>query len=94
MTNTLSKTEQFANKKPTIRTCRAGNFSGSILHSFSFALVLCSLGMYELLDEQLLHPDEIQHRFKKVFGRDMTQIEREVFFLPVEPFLSRKTKAE
>ena len=90
MTNTLSKTEQFTNRKPTIRTCRAGNFSGSILHSLSFALVLCSLGMYELLDEQLLHPDEIQHRFKKVFGRDMTQIEREVFFLPVEPSSEQK----
>jgi hypothetical protein len=39
--------------------------------------------MYES-GEELLHPEEIQRRFKRVFGRDMTQIEREVFFLPVE----------
>jgi hypothetical protein len=35
--------------------------------------------------EELLRPEEIQQRFKKVFGRDMTRTEREVFFLPVEP---------
>jgi hypothetical protein len=35
--------------------------------------------------EELLHPEEIQRRFKKVFGSGLTQKEREVFFLPVEP---------
>jgi hypothetical protein len=40
--------------------------------------------MYES-GEELLHPEEIQRRFKKVFGREMTRTEREVFFLPVEP---------
>ena len=40
--------------------------------------------MYETGDE-LLHAEEIQRRFKKLFGRDMTQKERDVFFLPVEP---------
>jgi hypothetical protein len=35
--------------------------------------------------EELLHPEEIQQRFKKVFGRDMARTEREVFFLPIEP---------
>jgi hypothetical protein len=39
--------------------------------------------MYES-GEELLHPEEIQRRFKKVFGREMTQKEREVFFLPIE----------
>jgi hypothetical protein len=45
--------------------------------------------MYES-GEELLYPEEIQRRFKKVFGRDMTQIEREVFFLPVEPPLDQE----
>jgi hypothetical protein len=35
--------------------------------------------------EELLHPKEIQQRFKRVFGRDMNRTEREVFFRPVEP---------
>jgi hypothetical protein len=56
----------------------------SILHSFFFALNLFSLGMYES-DEELLYPEEIRRRFKKVFGREMTRAEREVFFMPVEP---------
>ena len=42
------------------------------------------LGMYES-GEELLHPEEIQQRFKKVFGREMTRTEREAFFLSVEP---------
>ena len=40
--------------------------------------------------EELLHPEEIQRRFKKVFGRDMTPTERDVFFLPVEPPLEQE----
>jgi hypothetical protein len=42
------------------------------------------LGMYES-GEELLHPEEIQQRFTKVFGRDMTRTERDIFFLPIEP---------
>ena len=45
--------------------------------------------MYES-DEELLHPEEIQRRFKKVFGRDMTGKERDIFFLPVEPPLEQE----
>jgi hypothetical protein len=41
-------------------------------------------GMYES-GEELLHPEEIQRRFKNVFGRDMTRTERDIFFLPLEP---------
>jgi len=44
--------------------------------------MLC--GMYES-GEEPLHPEEIQRRFKKVFGREMTKAERDIFFLPVEP---------
>jgi hypothetical protein len=40
--------------------------------------------------EELLHPEEIQQRFKKVFGRDMTRTERDVFFLPAEPPLEQE----
>jgi hypothetical protein len=40
--------------------------------------------------EKLLQPEEIQQRFKKVFGRDMNRTEREVFFLPVDPPLEQK----
>jgi hypothetical protein len=47
--------------------------------------------MYES-DEELLHPAEIQRRFKKVFGRDMTQSERDIFFLPVEPSPEQEDK--
>jgi hypothetical protein len=45
--------------------------------------------MYEL-GEELLRPEEIQRRFKKVFGVEMTQAERDVFFLPVEPPLEQE----
>jgi hypothetical protein len=45
--------------------------------------------MYES-GEELLHPEEIQRRFKKVFGREMTQAEREIFFLPMEPPLQHE----
>ena len=41
------------------------------------------LGMYES-GEELLHPEEIQQRFKKVFRREMTRTERDIFFLPLE----------
>jgi hypothetical protein len=44
--------------------------------------------------EELLHPEEIQQRFRKDFGRDRNRTDREVFFPTVEPSLSRKTKAE
>ena len=47
------------------------------------------MGMYES-DEELLHPEEIRRRFKKVFGREMTQVERDIFFLPVEPSSARE----
>jgi hypothetical protein len=40
--------------------------------------------MYESGGE-VLQSEEIQQRFKKVFGRDMDRTERDVFFLPVEP---------
>jgi hypothetical protein len=43
-----------------------------------------ALPVYES-DEGMLHSEEIQRRFKKVFGREMTRTEREVFFMPVEP---------
>ena len=52
--------------------------------------MLC--GMYES-GEELLHPEEIQRRFKKVFGREMTRTERDVFFLP-EPSPDEENKAE
>jgi hypothetical protein len=65
----------------------------SILLSFSFASTLSSLGMYES-GEELLHLEEIQRRFKKVFGRDMTGKERDIFFLPVEPPLEQEDEAE
>ena len=70
---------------------RAGNFSDSSFNiaQFAFALTLSSLGMYES-GEELLNPEEIQRRFKKVFGREMTQAERDVFFLPVEPPLEQE----
>jgi len=55
---------------------------------FSVALTLSS-GMYES-GEELLHPEEIQRRFKKVFGRDMNRTERDIFFLPVEPPLEQE----
>jgi hypothetical protein len=45
--------------------------------------------MYES-GEELLHPEEIQSRFKKVFGREMTQAERDIFFLPVGPPLEQE----
>jgi len=35
--------------------------------------------------EESLTPEEILRRFRRVFGRDMTRAEREVFFMPVEP---------
>jgi hypothetical protein len=44
--------------------------------------------MYESCEE-LLHPEEIQRRFKKVFSREMTRIERDIFFLTVEPPLEQ-----
>jgi hypothetical protein len=40
--------------------------------------------MYEP-GEELLQPEEIERRFKKVFSREMTRTERDIFFLPVEP---------
>ena len=33
-------------------------------------------------------------RFKKVFGREMTRKERDIFFLPVEPPLEQDDEAE
>ena len=44
--------------------------------------------------EELLHPEEIQQRFKKVFGRHMNRTEREVLFLTVEPSLEQEDEAE
>jgi hypothetical protein len=70
---------------------RAGNFSDSsfnIAQSFR-CLGLASVRMYES-GEELLHPEEIQSRFEKVFGREMTQAERDIFFLPVEPSSAQK----
>jgi hypothetical protein len=56
-----------------------------ILNSFFVALTpILSVRMYES-GEELLHLEEIQQRFKKVFGRDMTRTERDIFFLPIEP---------
>lgn len=43
-----------------------------------------ALWMYES-GEELLHPEEILCRFKKVFGREMTAAERSGFFLPTSP---------
>jgi hypothetical protein len=66
---------------------RAGNFSDSSFNSaqfFSVALTLSFLDNYES-GEEVLQPEEIQQRFKIVFGRDMDRTERDVFFLPVEP---------
>jgi hypothetical protein len=56
---------------------------------FSFALTLSFWALYESGGE-LLHPEEIQRRFKKVFSREMTRTERDVFFLPVEPPLEQE----
>jgi hypothetical protein len=50
-------------------------------------------GMYES-GEELLHPEEIQRRFMKVFGRDMTRAERDIFFLPLEPSPQQETTTE
>jgi hypothetical protein len=61
----------------------------AVLLSFSFCLDPTLLGMYESGGE-LLHPEEIQRRFKKVFSREMTRTERDVFFLPVEPPLEQE----
>jgi hypothetical protein len=36
-------------------------------------------------EKELFGADEIQKRFKKLFGRDMTRREREEFFLPLPP---------
>jgi hypothetical protein len=55
--------------------------------------VVCSLdyrsgmiGIEEALREATMSPDEIVLRFKKLFGREMTAKEREIFFLsPVSP---------
>jgi len=35
--------------------------------------------------EVTMSPDEILMRFKKLFGRDMTAEERQIFFLTPEP---------
>ena len=61
----------------------------SILLSFFRCLDPSFLGMYES-GEELLHPEEIQRRFKKVFSREMTRTERDIFFLPVEPPLEQE----
>jgi hypothetical protein len=61
----------------------------SILHSFFRCPDPILSGMYDS-GEQLLHPEEIQRRFKKVFGRDMNRTERDIFFLPVEPPLEQE----
>jgi hypothetical protein len=45
----------------------------------------------EALQEATMSPDEIVMRFKKLFGREMTAKEREIFFLGPEP---AKTKPE
>ena len=47
------------------------------------------LGMYES-GEELLHSEEIQQRFKRVFRREMTRTERDIFFLPLEPPLEQE----
>jgi hypothetical protein len=56
----------------------------SILLSFFRCPGLACVRMYDS-GEQLVQPEEIQQRFKKVFERDMNRTERDVFFLPVEP---------
>ena len=70
---------------------RAGNFllHRSILLRLFRCLGLASVRMYES-GEELLHPEEIQRRLKKAFGREMTQAERDIFFLPVEPSSARE----
>jgi hypothetical protein len=72
---------------PSRSQARAGNFSDSSSNIEQFFCCLdpiLSVRMYES-GEELLHPEEIQQRFKKVFGRDMTRAERDIFFLPIEP---------
>jgi hypothetical protein len=53
--------------------------------------IVCTLdyprGMIEIeeaLREATMSPDEIVMRFKKLFGREMTAKEREIFFLSPE----------
>lgn len=65
----------------------------SILLSFFLCLGLASVRMYES-GEELLHPEEIQRRFQRVFGREMTRTERDVFFLPVEPSSAQEDNEE
>jgi hypothetical protein len=36
-------------------------------------------------DDETFTREEILHRFRKAFGREMTAIERRAFFLPPEP---------
>jgi hypothetical protein len=40
-------------------------------------------GLDEVFSKQDLSPEEIIERFKKVFGRDMTDAERRSFFLDI-----------
>jgi hypothetical protein len=42
------------------------------------------IGIEEALREATMSPDEIVLRFKKLFGREMTAKEREIFFLNPE----------
>jgi hypothetical protein len=39
--------------------------------------------------QEMLSPEEILQRFKKVFDRDMTEAERKIFFLPSPPNQSK-----
>jgi hypothetical protein len=53
------------------------------------------VGMYEFGEAELLHPEEILGRFKKIFGREMTVQERQCSFMPVDQLIhcvSRKTR--
>jgi hypothetical protein len=52
------------------------------------------VGMYEFGEAELLHPEDILGRFKKIFGREMTVQERQCFFMPADPLREQEDKAE
>ncbi len=52
------------------------------------------LGRMDEAEDELLHPEEIQRRFKTVFGRDMTRNEPTLSSCGLSHRLIRKKKAE
>ena len=66
----------------------------SVLLSFFRCLEPMLLGRMDEAEDELLHPEEIQRRFKTVFGRDMTRNEPTLSSCGLSHRLIRKKKAE